>query len=184
MENASKALIMAGSILIGVLILSIFVYLFNTMGQYTAEAEARRAQTQVDMFNTNFTKYTGQITYVDDDGNVEVKDVTCTMHDVISLANLAKQSNESRGILDRQNYDDNSFYVQVDFLISGNRIDHLEHRINDEFAEMLKTESNMYVRVNDEFGNFVGYELRQYRCELGYAQSTGRVNYVKITKYP
>ena len=49
---------------------------------------------------------------------------------------------------------------------------------------MLKTESNMYVDVNDEYGNFVGYDLRQYRCELGYAKSTGRVNYVKITKYP
>ena len=37
MENASKALIMAAEILVGVMIISIGVYLFNTLGQYSAD---------------------------------------------------------------------------------------------------------------------------------------------------
>jgi len=186
-ENASKALIMAGSILIGVLILSVFVYMFNTMGQYAAAAEERRAKTQVDMFNANFTKYIGQVTYVNADGSLDIKDVTCTMHDVISVANLAKQSNESRGLLDKQDAEDNSYYVQVDFNITGfprSTGKNLEHYINDQFVELLESEEYMYVKNLDAFGNLIGYDLRQYKCELGYAEGNGRVNYVKFTKYP
>ena len=37
MENASKALIMAGGVLIGVLIISLAVYLFVSFGQTSAE---------------------------------------------------------------------------------------------------------------------------------------------------
>ena len=41
MENASKALIMAAEVLIGVMIISIGVYLFNVFGQYSADNTKR-----------------------------------------------------------------------------------------------------------------------------------------------
>ncbi len=185
MENASKALIMAGSILIGVLIMSLMVYLFNTMGQYAAQAEERRAQTQVDMFNAEFTKYTGQITYTDENGNDVTTDVTCTMHDVITIANFARQTNESYGLYDEQNYSDDSYYVQVDFMVSGARILHLEQRINEQYTTLLNLqESDNYVFDEDYSTGERRYILKQYKCELGYSQTTGRVNYVRFTKYP
>ena len=37
MENASKALIMAASVLLGVMIISFAVYLFSTFGSYSNE---------------------------------------------------------------------------------------------------------------------------------------------------
>ena len=57
MENASKALIMAAEILIGVMIISIGVYLFNTLGQYSAETTAEMEETQQAQFNNQFLKY-------------------------------------------------------------------------------------------------------------------------------
>ena len=38
MENASKALLMAASVLVGVMILSLGVYLFSTYAEYSSDA--------------------------------------------------------------------------------------------------------------------------------------------------
>ena len=59
MENASKALIMAAEILVGVMIISIGVYLFNTLGQYSADTAQDMEQAQIDSFNEQFLKYYG-----------------------------------------------------------------------------------------------------------------------------
>ena len=59
MENASKALIMAGGVLIGVLIISLAVYLFVSFGQTSAEINSQNAQKQINQFNSQFTSYEG-----------------------------------------------------------------------------------------------------------------------------
>ena len=56
MENASKALIMAAEILIGVMIISIGVYLFSTMGEYSADTTAQMQEAQINQFNNQFLK--------------------------------------------------------------------------------------------------------------------------------
>ena len=61
MENASKALIMAGGVLIGVLIISLAVYLFVSFGQTSAEINSQNAQKQISQFNSQFTSYEGNI---------------------------------------------------------------------------------------------------------------------------
>jgi len=97
MENASKALIMAGSMLIGIIILSIAVYLFASVG-----GSGKDIQKQVDArvmaeFNNNFLKYEGS--------------KTCTIHDIVNLTKFAQKTNEALG------YDKTdsmkSFYIQV-----------------------------------------------------------------------
>ena len=47
MENASKALIMAGGVLIGVLVISLAVYLFVSFGQTSAEINGENSQKQL-----------------------------------------------------------------------------------------------------------------------------------------
>ena len=56
MENASKALIMAGGVLIGVLILSLAAYLFVDLGSTSAEITAQNAEKQITEFNSKFTQ--------------------------------------------------------------------------------------------------------------------------------
>ena len=80
MENASKALIMAGGILVGVLILSLMVYLFADFGSTSAQINAKNKQNQLTQFNSKFSAYE------DKEG--------LTIYDVITVAGYAKENNK------------------------------------------------------------------------------------------
>ena len=86
MENASKALIMAGGVLIGILIISLAVYLFVDFGSTSAQINDQNAQKQITEFNSKFTSYEG---YKDKDRNWKT-----TIYDIITLAGYAKENNE------------------------------------------------------------------------------------------
>lgn len=88
MENASKALIIAGGVLIGVLILSLWVYLFTTFGITASEINVQADQTKITQFNSQFTAYEGK------EG--------LTIYDVITVFGYAKENNNY--------YEDNSDY--------------------------------------------------------------------------
>ena len=70
MENATRAFIMAAGVLLGVLILSLGIYLFSIFGQYSANAYETMEKNQITQFNSQFFKYYGNTTYsyVDENG--------------------------------------------------------------------------------------------------------------------
>ena len=78
MENASKALLMAAGILIGVLILTLMAILFLAGNEVFSGYEETKTAEMVQRFNTNFTKYTGH---------------KITAHEALTIYNFAK-SNE------------------------------------------------------------------------------------------
>ena len=80
MENAAKALLMAGGTLIAILIMSLAIYLFITFGQDAKMLNERIDDTQLLKFNSQFNVYF-------DRKNLKV-------HDVISVVNLAQENNE------------------------------------------------------------------------------------------
>ena len=57
MDNASKALIMAGAILIAVAIVGIGIYIFSSSNALTNDAVNRIDTVAVQMFNNTFTQY-------------------------------------------------------------------------------------------------------------------------------
>lgn len=57
MENASKALVMAGSVLLGLLVLGALVLLFNNLSSYKNSEIQNTRQAQVVEFNNQFTTY-------------------------------------------------------------------------------------------------------------------------------
>ena len=57
MENASKALLMAASVLVGILILSLIAYLYTVFGDYSSLIQARLEEKNITEFNTKFTQY-------------------------------------------------------------------------------------------------------------------------------
>lgn len=79
MENASKALLMAAGVLIGMLILSLAIYLIISFGTTSAEFHEQNRRQQLDQFNSQFTSYVGK------EG--------ITIHDVVTIANLATETN-------------------------------------------------------------------------------------------
>ena len=168
MENASKALIMAAEILVAIMVISIGVFIFNEMGQYSAETTQDMEATQIAQFNTQFTQYYGSITTYDDAGNVESQSpIPCTIHDIVGLANLAKQVNYENGYETVENHpmgsnSDTSGYVQIAIRtstpgdLSTSKLRNLESLTDDEMIELIKN--------NDTVTTAEGTDIKYFEC--------------------
>jgi len=66
MENASKALIMAGSVLVSLLIISIVVYMFSDLTNTQSDAEKTKEIMQITEYNKKFEQYNRTILYGSD----------------------------------------------------------------------------------------------------------------------
>lgn len=95
MENASKALLMAAGVLIGVLILALAVYLLTNFGMTSAEVHKQKDINDINKFNTQFTSYEGK---------------ECRIQDLVSVVNLAINNNNNYS-LDAEA--GNSYYITV-----------------------------------------------------------------------
>ena len=167
MENASKALIMAAGVLIGIMILSIAVYLFATFGTRSAELHEQIDQDRLNQFNTQFTSY---------ETNNEI-----TIYDVISVANLAKQSNANNGF-ETIDTSANSFYISVSVKTRQNGstkiYTHIENQSHSSYEPNLISKEG-YITATDEAGN--SYQtLPTYNCTVNINQVTERVNNVEF----
>lgn len=74
MENASKALLMAASMLIGIILISLLVIMFRNSGNVSSSYDKTISQEEISVFNSNFTKYIGK---------------NLTIHEVKSIINFA-----------------------------------------------------------------------------------------------
>ena len=79
MENASKALIIAGEVLIGIMILSLASYLILSFGNYSRNLNERISESEITQFNVRFT-------------NLAYR-ANISSQDIASIVNFAKQSN-------------------------------------------------------------------------------------------
>ena len=79
MENASKALIIAGSVLISIMVISLGVFLFTNFSDTGKVIYDENTKKTIAEFNTNFTKY---------ENSTEV-----TAQDIVTIANLARDNN-------------------------------------------------------------------------------------------
>lgn len=84
MENASKALIIAGGILIAILVISIGVYLFANYADMGSSYEQNFSTAETQKFNVNFTKFKDR------------NDIT--IQEIVTLVNFAKQYKEKTEI--------------------------------------------------------------------------------------
>lgn len=155
MENASNALLMAGSVLIGVMILSLGAYLFFSFSDYSSSMYSKIEEAQINRFNTQFLQYTG--TTAKEDGSLGP--VLCTAHDLITIANLAKKNNienELDGQIDVGN-NANFEYVQISLIKDtgvnpARRIDNMEIMTENEQIEFIKNNDLHDVVKKDEHG--------------------------------
>ncbi len=137
MENASKALVMAGGVLIGVLILTLAVYLFIDFGQQASEIHNQITSNQLTQFNAQFNIYEG------------LKDVT--IYQIISMANLAYENNKKE--------DDETYKVKV-FLDLGGRQEVSKNKYSDNL-EFIK-ENNSVKEDDGEIENLFNCYLVRY----------------------
>ena len=124
MENASKALLMAAGVLIGILILSLAVYLFVTFGGRSAELHQQIEVDRLNQFNSQFTFYEGK-----DD---------VTIYDVITVANLAKSNNEYYELESQTN---DNYYITVQVKNDNGQKFNLEKYTQAQLQDtLIKTE--------------------------------------------
>ena len=78
MENASKALLIAGGMLLLILVMSLAAYIFKQLGSQTSGFYRDMSDTEIFEYNQQFFKFEGK---------------KLRIQDVITIINLAKDSN-------------------------------------------------------------------------------------------
>lgn len=91
MENASKALLIAGGILIALTIVGALILMFNQLGTFQKEQAATEKGVQIATFNQEFAKYADE---------EKIKGT-----DIISLANKVVDFNKKEGTSNSVDYD-------------------------------------------------------------------------------
>lgn len=162
MENASKALIMAGGTLIGILILTLAVYLFITFGQSSSEIRARIFDNQLTQYNVQYTIYLGR-----DD---------ITIYEIISVANLANNNNKK--YKDYSNFEEN-YKVIVNFPGYPNLQDEIENKSQELLNGFTGIDANQVSNENNR-----SYLTTTFRCtKIEYHdKTTGQVSKITFDK--
>lgn len=84
MENAAKALLIAGGVLIGILLLTLFSYLYRQMGESTNDIYELMNRSDITEFNQKFLNYSGR--------GIDPNTSPLSIQEVATLINLAQDS--------------------------------------------------------------------------------------------
>lgn len=148
MENASKALIMAGGMLIALIIISILVVLFGNIGDVYYEQGESLTVEQLEEYNRKFAVYNN------------TKGLYGS--ELLSLANLADEYNAK--LLDSVGGDKkNQFYTNNELKIDVDIYQILvDDEIKDEFGNVVKK----IFKSNGLKGKYDIKEIKEYNDEL------------------
>lgn len=159
MENASKALIMAATVLLGVMIASVAIALFGMFSRYSENTQNELASKQIGEYNDRFLRYTSNVRSNDRYDDRLKNGVALTAHDVVTLANLARENNKNyqmyeSGITKSQWESDSTHYVKIKVIDKDRTYDffeNLESTSNYTYADFIENNS-IIVKVNSATG--------------------------------
>lgn len=120
MENATKALLIAGTVLIAIVMTSIAVYLHSLYSQQTKEYNATISAVELEKFNSNFDVYIGR-------NNVSAQEI-------VTIVNLAKEYGGQVDI-----YLNGS---KVEFTISNTQENFIKNNQDKQFKCILNTSNS------------------------------------------
>lgn len=202
MENASKALYMAAGILISLMIIAIFVYLFNAGGNIGERYEERQSQEQLLLFNSKFENFAKS---------------NNSISDMISVTNLAINTNEENeyntqktveieveiasGVLlsvsSKYELERNNIFIgKLENINSSSRKLYVYDLMNKKIGELNSTytlsigqacscAAGALINIlgTDTFSlvdNNMKYKYQFKNTDIQYHNSTGRVKYMKF----
>ncbi len=143
MENASKALLIAGEVLIGLIVLSIFAFAFQKAYEFAETIQDRATQQKIVAFNTQYTKYaTGTSRYI------YSEDVVTLIEQVINWNNTTAIDSEKieLRVEDETGHEIYSTYNRTEFL------DEYKLRGDPSHAEEKEFRFSCNVEVNSSSG--------------------------------
>lgn len=138
MESASKALLMAGGVLIAILIIALLVYSFGTMGGYFDTENKEELAKQLKVFNDQYEVYNRKL----------LRGV-----DVISVINKVLDNNQKYG---PDEYDEPNYLMQVKLEIKetvGNLQKGNTYSIED------------YIKMRENTENFTEFKRKVFDCK-------------------
>lgn len=157
MENASKALLIAGEVLIGVIVLSIFAFAFQKAYEFAESFQDKSTQQKIVAFNTQYTKYaTGT-------------EKSIYSEDVVTLTEQVLNWNQTTVI--------DSERIQLNILDErGGPIYSTQTQATDKFDRTTFLDDYKLRGTPSNAG------LKEYKfsCDVGISSSSGRVNAITI----
>lgn len=161
MENASKALIMAGGILISILIIGVVVYMFSTSSGLFTNKQTEEEIRQLKEFNDQYESYNRKL---------------LRGTDVISVMNRVMDNNTKYGV---KGYNEPNYLMQVEFemkeAIVYTKAGTSEARFNVGERYNISSFSN----IKNSQDAFTDFKRRIFDCtEVKHHATTGRVNYM------
>lgn len=183
MENASKALVMAGGVLIAILVVSALLLMINQIGDYEKAQTGNVKDSQLAQFNYDFERYT------DDNG--------ITGADIITIINKIADFNNKEGVSNSVNYDINmsvTVYMDgfktkyptgsaIESILKGNKIETKDKYFSEIISVYSDYERKYTLEVMSKLAS--SYEelskCTKSEYENAIKKITGKNN---ITKYP
>lgn len=156
MENASKALLMAGGIIIAVLIIALVVYMFNSSSSLKQNSEDVKLAEQIADFNQEYEAYNRKL---------------MRGTDIISIINKVNSNNEK--------YEDEPQYqMKVKFTL----IDNIEYELEDSVKTIksgtytVSSKEDLTWKKIRETEAFTELKRRIFNCtKTIYNKQTGRI---------
>ena len=148
MENVSRALIIAGEVLIAVLVLSLAMVVIVKFGKFSANTNKRLSENELNDFNNKFYAFNGRI--------------NITADEIASLINFAKENNDLHEV-DLTNKQNAEYYVDVKILGDGN--------YNGSFFKFLSKKNGDNISKAD-FKNFINDFLKEYNDNFFYCNAS------------
>ncbi len=146
MENASKALLMAGGLLIAMITISIFYYMFSQISEFRNVTSEDTSETALLAFNQGFESYNKKLMYGTD---------------VISVLNKAIDNNRT---YDVESEYDSKYYVDIVFILKSDLTTRTEnYKSSDAGTGYEKTGTDSVTTV---FKANTEYSLSNYKDEI------------------
>lgn len=162
METATKALLIAAGVLIGILILTLGVTLFTNLNTYVESANEKIRFSDINKFNTEFINF---INTSSESGEEEFK---LTIQDVVTVANFA--------------YDSNCYYNPEVYTTNPDEVGNPETMYVEVFLNGSAIEENIKERAPELLRNNL---MNEYKCtdtDVKFSETTGRVYQIYFWK--
>ena len=164
MENATKALLIAAGVLIGIMVMSLGVSLYVSLGSYVDSTKEQLELNEISKFNTQFLKYNNTI--LDESGN-EVPSFTLRIQDVVTAANIAYENNKNLGDINGE-ANENNLYVAVNVKYNGSQqLNNIQRTINSQDTNVWNSSKLL--------SSDSGHQYTCYTANIKISNITGRV---------
>lgn len=159
MENAAKALLITGEVLIGVIILSIMVIVFLRFGEISETLNAKIDRQRTVMFNTQYVVY-----------QTNKDKPYISAQDVVTLVNKVESWNKEADISEQITLKVDETEIKVE----GTNV------TTTIFTKEKLTDYISYYNKYDEvFEQKIAIDSIKFTCDIGYKD--GRVRNIKIS---